>query len=81
MSAVYILAVAAFDTILAVSEIPKMLKSKMYRELIVFSVLLLIGTVLAVMKIVDIDIPNTTDLIIWIYSPVSNLMKGLTQSG
>jgi hypothetical protein len=81
MSAVYILAVAAFDTVLSITEIPKMLNDKMYRELAVFSILLLLGTALAVMKIVDINIPNPTDLIIWFFSPVSSLMKGLMQSG
>ncbi len=81
MPVIYILAVAAFDIVLSIAEIPKMLRGKMYRELAAFSILLLLGTSLAVMKIVDANIPNPTDLIIWFFSPVSSIMKGLMQSG
>ena len=77
MGAVGIIAVLAFDIIVCIIEIPKMLSQKLIKELITFSVLLLLGTVIAVLKVFDIKIPNPSDFIDWVYSPVSDLMKSL----
>lgn len=77
MSVVTIIAVLAFDTIICVIEIPKMLQQKLIKELITFSVLLLFGTIIAVMKSIDMKVPNPSDLLAWVYSPVSDLMNSL----
>lgn len=74
-----ILSVLLFSTILSIVEIPKMLKEKLYRELYTFIVVLLIGTVLAVLKILNIDIPNPSDFVQWLYSPFSNIIKKLLE--
>ena len=79
MAVVSIFAVLAFDTILCFIEIPKMLNQKLFKELITFSVLLLIGTVMAVMKSLNIDVPNPSDFLIWVFSPFSDLMKYMVQ--
>lgn len=79
MSAVMILLIAIFSTVLCVVEIPKMLKNKQYRELAAFSVLLLLGTVLGVLKSLDVKLPNPTDWLIWAFSPFKELMKSLSK--
>lgn len=79
MSIVAILAVFAFGIVLCVAEIPKMLKQKLYRELLVFLILLASGMILAVLKSLAVEIPNPSDFIAWIYSPFSEVMKFLTK--
>lgn len=77
MAVVAILAVLAFSTILCIIEIPKMLKQKLYRELWTFSILLVLGTVLAILKSINVEIPNPSDWIAWVYSPLKDTMKSL----
>jgi len=77
MVIISILAIAVFDIILCIVEIPKMCKQKLFRELWAFSVLLTFGTVLAVMKSLDFYIYNPSDFIAWVYSPISGFMKSL----
>jgi hypothetical protein len=77
MAVVSIMAVILFDTILCVIEIPKMLQQKLIKELVTLSVLLLFGTVIAIMKSFDMKVPNPSDFLSWVYSPVSDLMKSL----
>jgi hypothetical protein len=77
MAAAALVALLAFDVVVCIVEIPKMLKQKLIRELAVFSVLLLYGTAVGVLKVFDIEVPNPSDLIAWVYSPVSGMMKSL----
>jgi hypothetical protein len=77
MAVISIIAVLGFDIILCIIEIPKMLQQKQIRELITFSVLLLLGTGIAVMKSFDMKVPNPSDFLAWVYSPVSDFMKSL----
>jgi hypothetical protein len=77
MAIVSILSVLAFSTVLCIVEIPKMLKEKQYRELSTFSILLGLGTVLAILKSLDVEIPNPSDWVAWVYSPVKEVMKNL----
>lgn len=79
MTAVAFVALALFDVVVCVVEIPKMLKQKQIRELVTFSVLLLFGTAIAVMKGLNMKIPNPSDFMAWVYSPVSDLMKSLVK--
>lgn len=80
MAVVSIIAVIAFDTILCMIEIPKMLQQKLIKELVTFSILLLFGTVIAVLKSLDITVPNPSDLVSWVFSPVADLMKSLIKA-
>jgi len=79
MAAVSILAVLIFSTVLCVVEVPKMLHDKLYRELGVFSILLVLGTVLTILKSLDVEIPNPSDWIAWVYSPFEPIMKSLLE--
>jgi hypothetical protein len=79
MAIVLILAVIAFATVLSIIEIPKMRKEKLNKELWTYSILLGIGVVLAIMKILNVKIPNPSDLMAWVYSPVKGIMQSLTK--
>lgn len=79
MAIVSILSVLLFSTILSIVEIPKMLKEKLYRELWTFIVLLSFGTVLVILKSLDVDIPNPSDFVQWVYSPFSDIIKTLLE--
>ena len=65
----------ASSFLFALIEIPKMLKLKLYREFGVFLVILLTGTFIMIMNKLDIRIPNPSDFIAWLYSPLKGFMK------
>lgn len=75
MAAVSIISVLVFSTVVSFVQVPKMLSEKAYRDLWVFSVILLLGTVLAVLKSLEVEIPNPGDWVAWIYLPVSDFLK------
>ncbi len=77
MTIVSILMVFMFCTVLCFVEIPKMRKQKVTKELWTFVILLGLGTVLAILKILDVDIPNPTDFEAWLYSPLTGISKAL----
>jgi len=77
MAIIAILAVITFSTVLCIIEIPKMLKEKLFRELWTFIVLLASGSVLGILKSLNVQIPNPSDLIAWVYSPFSDVMKAM----
>ena len=75
MNIVTILAVLVFATVLSFVEVPKMLKSKSYREFWSFSILLLFGVTLAILKSLGVPLSNPSDWVAWVFSPVSDLIK------
>lgn len=77
MAVVSVLTALALGAVLCMTEIPKMLGGRLIRELVTFCVLLLIGLALVILKSVEVDIPNPSDFIAWVFSPVSDLMKSL----
>lgn len=77
MPIISVLAVLVFSAALCIVEIPGMLKQKLYRELWIFGILLVTGTVLATLKSFDVKIPNPSDLTAWIYSPLAEIMKSI----
>jgi len=56
-----------------------MIKGKLIKELTLFSILLAVGTAMAFLRILKINIPKPADLILWIYSPLSDFMKSLSK--
>lgn len=77
MTAVAIVAVLAFSTVLCIIEIPKMVKEKLNKELWTFSILLGLGTALAILKSLGFMIPNPSDFVAWVYSPITEVMKSI----
>jgi hypothetical protein len=56
-----------------------MVKKKQFRELTVYSVFLLLGSSVMILRSFDVKIPNPNDLIIWIYSPTAGFPNGFVQ--
>lgn len=69
-----ILVLLAFIIIIAL-EVPGLVKDKMWRELITFSVLLLIGMSLSIPQTLGMEIPSPNDLIIIIFKPFAEWLK------
>ena len=79
MKIVIILAVLVFAVVLSFIEVPKMLKSKSYRELWSFLILLLIGVTLVIQKSVGVELSNPSDWVAWVFSPASDLIKPISK--
>lgn len=56
-------------------EVPALVQKKMWRELIVFSILLLIGMMLSIPQVLGIHIPSPDDLVAVFFKPFSEWMK------
>lgn len=76
MAVVSIVFVLAFSITLCIVEIPKMQKNKEYKELAAFSIILFFGTLLAILKSLNVKIPNPADFLAAVYSPLVDLIKG-----
>ncbi|MCF6094967.1 hypothetical protein L1765_13455 [Microaerobacter geothermalis] len=63
--------------IIALIEVPSLLKKNLKKELWVFSILLFIGTGLSIVEGLQINLPNPLDWITIIYKPLSDLIFGL----
>ncbi|TYQ12680.1 UNVERIFIED_CONTAM: hypothetical protein Cloal_3711 [Acetivibrio alkalicellulosi] len=68
-----------FNTTLCIVEIPKMIEKKLFKELYVFGIFVFLGTLLAILKSVDVNIPNPSEWIAWIYSPVADVFKSMLE--
>lgn len=73
------LIILIFSSILCFIEIPKMLNEKLYRELWSFSIILVLGITLSILKCLDVEITNPSDWIAWVYSPVSDFLRQVLQ--
>lgn len=79
MAVVSISAVIIFAIVLCIFEVPKMRKEKQIKELWMFSIILGIGVLITIMKSMDMKIPNPSDWVAWIYSPLKGLFENLTK--
>ncbi|WP_176538645.1 hypothetical protein [Bacillus cereus] len=74
------MAVAGIFVIVAVIiaiDVPFLLKEKLKGELWVFSILLLLGTLLSVAEALNVKIPNPLDWITVIYAPLYYVIEEL----
>lgn len=76
-----VLAVAIFiiSVILALIFIPKLKKQHDSKTIVVFSILLLIGTALNMGNALKIHIPSPLDLITFIFTPIKDYIVSLTK--
>lgn len=77
MAIVVIMAVLAFGAVTSFIEIPKMLSHKLYKEFAAFCILLAAGMTLAILKSLNVKIPNPSDWVAWVYSPLKEVMKSM----
>ena len=73
---VSIVLVIGFSTALCLVEIPKMRKNKEYKELAAFFIILFFGTLIAILKSLNAEIPNPADFVAAVYAPIVELIKG-----
>lgn len=69
-----VLVVLAFLAIILL-EVPGLVKKKMWRELVAFSVYLSIGMALSIPQVLGVKLPNPTRAIEALVRPLSELLK------
>ncbi|MCZ8514017.1 hypothetical protein O9H85_16625 [Paenibacillus filicis] len=72
-----IMGILAGSAIILWIEVPRLLKTKMIRELWVFSALLLLGTALSAARSMRVQLSNPLDWIAAVYKPVSDILFSL----
>ena len=72
--AAFVLVTAA---IIAWFEVPKLVRRRYHRELVVFSLLLLLGAIAGTLKILDVPVPNPGDWVKVILSPFGEFLQKL----
>ncbi|UFJ39833.1 hypothetical protein LOK74_17525 [Brevibacillus humidisoli] len=63
--------------VIALIEVPRLVRNRHRKELWVFSCLLLFGVGLGIAKSLDVEIPNPLDWITALYKPANDLLTGL----
>jgi hypothetical protein len=63
-------------TIIALIEVPSLLKKKLMKELCFFSIILLVGTAVCIAHVLKMNVPNPLDWITVIYKPASDVIFG-----
>lgn len=69
MKIVLIIFTLIFVIVLMSIEIPKMLSNGFHKELWLFFIILITRALLHVLKILNVNIPNPSDAIAWLFSP------------
>ncbi|WP_145410022.1 hypothetical protein [Paenibacillus xylanexedens] len=68
------IAVVLVGCLIAGLDVPNLIRRKEWKEIAVYSVLLLIGTASAVIAVNLWDFPSPLYIIIWIYKPINQLL-------
>jgi hypothetical protein len=72
-----ILGILVVAGVIALVEVPSLLKKGLKKELWVFGILLLLGTGLSIAQGLQMNIPNPLDGIAAVYKPMSDFLFGL----
>ncbi|MFE5317066.1 hypothetical protein ACFQ88_00020 [Paenibacillus sp. NPDC056579] len=67
-----ILAMVSISVLMAVVELPSLLKKNQKKEIVIFWTLLGTGTAISIAMILHVQIPNPADGIMILYRPVSD---------
>ncbi|AEI39569.1 hypothetical protein [Paenibacillus mucilaginosus] len=62
---------------IAYKEIPRMRRARRHRDLLVFTVMLLAGTILGILQSARVPLPNPLDWMTMVYRPVSQGVDAL----
>ncbi|MBP1155543.1 MULTISPECIES: hypothetical protein [unclassified Paenibacillus] len=71
--------ILAAGIVIAVFEVPPLLKRKLKKELFVFLFLLVFGMGLSIAQVMHVNIPNPLDWIKVVYKPLSDVIYGMLQ--
>ena len=58
-------------------EAPTLFKGRFMKDLWLFSIVLVVGTVLSILLSLHVEIPNPMDWVITFYQPFSNLLNNI----
>lgn len=72
-------AILIISVIVAIIFIPKLKKQQETKSIVVFSILLLIGTALNMAIALKVHIPSPLDLITFIFTPIRDYIVSLTK--
>ncbi|GGH70222.1 hypothetical protein [Paenibacillus silvae] len=72
--------VVVVGCLMGVIDLPKLFKRKEWKEVIVYSVLLLTGVFFGIIAVNLWEFPSPLYIIIWIYKPVNQLLAYITGS-
>jgi hypothetical protein len=70
-----IIVVISIFIIIALLQIPGLIDRKLWRELTVFSVLLVIGFTLSLLQVIGVKIPSPNQAIIFLIKSISNIFR------
>jgi len=76
---IFLLMTFVYGTVLCYFELPSMIKQKQYRDLAAFIVLLAAGTFFGFMKFSGKTVPNSSDLLFIIFSPLKGFIESLLE--
>jgi len=74
-----IVGIITVGILIALYEVPSLLRRKLKRELWVFSILLIFGVGLSILKSLRVDIPNPLDILTTIYKPFTDFIFGILE--
>lgn len=70
---VFIILLAIF---ISIHDIPEMKKQKSYMEMALYVIILFSGVMLTILKANGVELPNPSDVIVAVNSPVVSMLKG-----
>ena len=70
---VFIILLAIF---ISIHDIPEMKKQKSYKEITLYVIILFSGVTLTILKANGVELPNPSDVIVAVNSPVVSMLKG-----
>jgi hypothetical protein len=65
-----IIGILAVVVVIIVLEVPRLMRSKLYKEIWVFSFMMLVGSALSIAIALHLRLPNLIDWMIVIYNPI-----------
>ncbi|MNY13096.1 hypothetical protein D3C86_1462120 [compost metagenome] len=74
-----ITAILLSSAAIAMWELPSLKKKRLYKEFVIVSSLLLLGTILGIAQSRHMNLPNPLDLITFVFQPCSKIILGLLQ--
>jgi len=63
-----------FSAVLAIIEVPALWRRKLKKEVLVFSIFLLLSTYLSIAQTMHARLPNPLMWIAYVYTPISNMV-------
>jgi len=61
--------------VIVILEVPQLLEKKLIKEIVVFSILLVLGIVLSILLAFGVTVPNPMDLLTYVLKPLSKIVS------